>query len=362
LTRFDHAAYPTHLAAEVPARPAAEATLAERFGVAAALEALEHAGLPADLSGRDAGVFFGSSTGGMLESEECYVELVRHGGWRRSSRRPFGSQQVNAPGDAVARRLRVAGPVENVSSACSSATLAIGLGLAAIRDGEVDLAVVGGADSLCRTTFGGFNALGAVDARPCTPFRAGRAGLSLGEGAAALVLEPLEAAAARGARPLGELAGAGASCDAHHMTAPDPAGDGAALALRRALEDAGLPPAAVDTINTHGTGTPLNDAAEYRALVTVFGERARSIPLTATKGSVGHLLGSAGAIEAVTTVLALERQRVPPTPGDGTIDPELPVRLVRGQPLEARLEVAVSLSLAFGGCNGALVLCRWNPP
>jgi 3-oxoacyl-[acyl-carrier-protein] synthase II len=175
------------------------------------------------------------------------------------------------------------------------------------------------------------------------------------------VLETLEAAAARGARPLGELAGAGASCDAHHMTAPDPDGGGAALALRRALEDAGLSAAAVDTINAHGTGTPLNDAAEYRALVAVFGERTGAIPLTATKGSIGHLLGSAGAIEAVATVLSLERQRVPPTPGGGAIDPELAVRLVRDRPLDARLEVAVSINLAFGGCNGALVFCRWNP-
>jgi 3-oxoacyl-(acyl-carrier-protein) synthase len=272
--------------------------------------------------------------------------------------RPLGSQQVSSPGDAVARRLRVCGPVETVSSACSSATLAIGLGLAAIRDGEADLAVVGGADTLCRTTFGGFNALGAVDQKPCTPFRASRAGLSLGEGGAALVLESLDAALARGAAPLGELAGAGASCDAHHMTAPDPEGRGAALALRRALDDAALPPSAVDAINAHGTGTPHNDLAEYRAIADVFGERASSIPLTATKASVGHLLGSSGAIEAVVTVLSLSQQCVPPTPGPAAVDPEIPVRLVVGGPLAARLEVAVSVNLAFGGCNGALVFRR----
>jgi 3-oxoacyl-[acyl-carrier-protein] synthase II len=304
-------------------------------------------------------VYFASSTGGMLESETYYA-TGRRAGFDRAARRLLAAQPVSRPGEAVARDLAATGPVESVSSACASATLAIGLALEAVRDGEVEIAIAGGADSLCRVTYAGFNALQAVDPEPCRPFRVDRRGLSLGEGAAVLVIERADRAAARGAHPLATLRGAGASADAHHMTAPDPTGAGAARALERALLEAGCRPDEVDLLNAHGTGTPLNDVAEYQALLKVFGAGARSIPVLATKASVGHLLGSAGAIEAVATILALGDQCLQPVPGGGDPDPAAPVRVARaGDPCACR--VAVSLNMGFGGCNGALVLERAAP-
>jgi 3-oxoacyl-[acyl-carrier-protein] synthase II len=177
-----------------------------------------------------------------------------------------------------------------------------------------------------------------------------------------LVLEPLARALARGAEPLAVLAGAGASCDAHHMTAPDPSGTGAAAALAAALADAGLPAGAIDFVNVHGTGTPLNDAAEWQALQRVFGPRAAEIPLVATKALVGHLLGCSGALEAVATILCLRHGELHPAPGAGEpADPELPVALVTGEPLPfPGARSAVSTSLAFGGSNAALVFSRWT--
>jgi 3-oxoacyl-(acyl-carrier-protein) synthase len=376
--RFDHSRHRTHIASEAAPAPAALAALArsypgwrrlsiaDRFAVFAALEALEAAGLtpPFDADredGEDAevGVYFGSSTGGMYESELFFADFLRDRRHPRLS--SLISQQVNAPGDAVARQVGATGPVITFSSACASGALALGAALAAVRSGEVEVAVAGGSDSLCQLTYAGFNALRSVDEVPCRPFRADRAGMSFGEGAAVLVLEPLERALARGAAPLALLAGAGASCDAHHMTAPDPAGTGAAAAVAAALADAGLSAEAIDFVNVHGTGTPLNDAAEWQALRRVFGERAGALPLVATKALIGHLLGCSGAIEAVATVLCLRHGELHPVRGEGEADAELPVSLVLDEPLLLPgARAAVSTSLAFGGSNAALVFSRWD--
>lgn len=374
--RFDHSLHRTHVAAEAGDPPPdlsrrfpgwRRLSLADRFALFAAAEALEQSGLepPFDEGDVTAGVWFGSSTGGMLEGEIFFASFFPRRG-RRARLSALISHPVNGPGDAIARHLRATGPVQTLSSACASGALALGAALDAVRSGEVDVVVAGGSDSLCQLTYAGFNALRSVDEVPCRPFRAARAGMSFGEGAAALVLEPLERALARGAVPLAELMGAGASCDAHHMTAPEPGGSGAAAALEAALRDAGLPPGAVDFVNAHATGTPLNDAAEWRALQRVFGERAGEVPVVATKALLGHLLGSSGAIEAVVTILCLQHGELHPAPrceqGEG-VDPELPLSLVLDRPLpcpEAR--VAVSTSLAFGGSNAALVFSRWGGP
>jgi len=364
--RFDHARQRSHVAGQVPegpppsfARPRGWNRLAysDRFALFAACEAVAQAGLAGPLT--DAGLYFASSTGGMLESEWFFEELVRTRG--ASARRGLvASQQLNAPGDAVARYLGVCGPVQTVSSACASGGLAIETALLALRAGEVECALAGGSDSLCQITYSGFNSLRAVDERPCRPFREGRAGLSLGEGASVLVLETLASAEARGVKPIAELLGAGSSCDANHMTAPHPEGIGAALALDRALDDAGIEPLGVGFINAHGTGTPLNDVSEWAALERALGAHAVEVPVTSTKGAVGHLLGSAGCLEAVATILCLQAREVHPSPGEGPVDPAIPVRLVvdRPAPLEGA-EVGVSTSLAFGGANVALVLSRW---
>lgn len=364
--RFDHSQHRTHLAAEVePFSPALAAdprwerlSLADRFAVFAASEAIAMAGLAAPVD--DAGVFFGSSTGGMFESERFFDEFLR-GRWRQARLRDLASQQVNAPGDAVARWLGVTGPVRTVSSACSSGALALGAALDAVRSGEVEVAVAGGSDSLCQLTYAGFNALRSVDEGACRPFRPERQGMSFGEGSAVLVLEPLERVLARGGEPLAVLAGAGSACDAHHMTAPDPSGTGAAAAIEAALRDAGMQASEIGFVNAHGTGTPLNDAAEWQALRRVFGERAGEIPLAATKALLGHLLGSSGAIEAVATVLCLRHGEVHPVPAceGAAVDPEAPVSLVVDRPLPlSDVQAAVSTSLAFGGSNAALVFSR----
>jgi 3-oxoacyl-(acyl-carrier-protein) synthase len=384
--RFDHALHRTHIAAEAAGEPPADLvravagwdrlSIADQFAVAAAVEAAGQAGLslPLDESmdeGREAGVFFGSSTGGMWEGEAFFRDFLRDR--RRSRLRDLVSFPVNAPGDALARHLRVTGPVRTISSACASGALALGAALEALRSGTVDVALAGGSDSLCQLTYAGFNALRSVDDRPCRPFRAERAGMSFGEGAAVLVLEPLERALARGVTPLAVFAGAGASCDAHHMTAPDPSGNGAAAALEAALRDAGLDPAEIDFVNAHGTGTPLNDAAEWNALRRVFGERAAEMPVVATKALLGHLLGTSGAIEAIATVLCLNHGELHPVPAcevpamaeaaevsDAAPGEEIRASLVLDRPLplpEARS--AISTSLAFGGSNAALVFSRW---
>lgn len=365
--RFPHEDYRTHLAAQVPepldgAEPQRfkRLSLAERFALFSAAEALKQAGLPDDLSSVDAGVFSSSSTGGMLESEDSYIRLRAEPG-TIVDLREFAAQTVNGPGDAVARVFRVNGPVQAVSSACASGTMAVGMAVDAIREGQVRIALTGGADCLCRTTFGGFNSLRSIDEKPALPFRQGREGLSLGEGGAFLVLEVLDDARARGTTILAEVRAVGSSSDAHHMTAPEPQGAGAVVALRRALDEAGRDPDTIGFVNAHGTGTPLNDAAEWNALREVFGERAGRIPITSTKGSIGHLLGTAGLIEAVVTVLCLQNGQIHPTPGGGRIDSELPLNLVLDGPVAVSESMdAVSLNLGFGGGNSAVILSGWR--
>ena len=361
--RFDASRHRTHVAAQVPDDPSRDEpvrhlSLADRFAVASAREAIAAAAFDVASCRERTGVFFGSSAGGMLEGEWFFEAHLRRG-TRKAKRGLVASQQFNGPGDAVARAIGVGGQVETISSACASATMAIGNALHALRRGDVDVAIAGGSDALCQLTYGGFNALRSVDEAPSRPFRADRMGLSLGEGAGVLVLESIAHARRRGARPIAVLAGEASTCDAHHMTAPHPDGLGAASAIRLALADAGMAADDVDFVNAHGTGTPLNDAAEAAALKSVFGERVASIPVTSTKALIGHLLGSAGAVEAVATVLGVARREVHPMPDTGVRDPELGLDLVLGSPrVLPRAFCAISTSLAFGGANAVLVFTR----
>jgi 3-oxoacyl-(acyl-carrier-protein) synthase len=359
-SRFEHATFRTQLASESRELAAPDegrrTSIADRFALSAAREALLQAGLPMHLAELSCGVYFGSSTGGMFESESYFAELL--GAPQRASRiGRLSSQQTCSPGESVGRAHAVHGPVQTVASACASATLAMGNALAALRAGEIDVAIAGGSDSLCRLTYAGFNSLRAVDARACRPFRTEREGMSIGEGAAVLVLESAASARARGARVLGWLLGAGASCDAHHMTAPDPEGAGIARAVTAALADAGLAASEIDFVNVHGTGTPHNDAAEANMLRAVFGDRLPHLPLTSSKGAIGHYLGAAGAIEAVATLLCFLHGAVHPTPGEGTVDPAMGLDLVIGSPRAlAGARYALSTNLAFGGTNAAIIL------
>ncbi|HVR42761.1 MAG TPA: beta-ketoacyl-[acyl-carrier-protein] synthase family protein [Thermoanaerobaculia bacterium] len=364
--RFDNAAERTHVAGQVPPQPRNfpegpwnRLSNSDRFALFSAQEAVEQAGISTPLDDR-AGVFFGSSTGGLFETELYFEALLRCPA-SRPPRALLASHSLSSPAETVARRLGARGPVETVSSACASGGLAIEQALRALRTGEVDLAIAGGADCLCRTTYSGFNSLRAVDERPCRPFRVDRAGMSLGEGGAALVLESVEHARSRKAVALAEILGAGSSCDANHMTAPHAEGVWAASAIERALEDSGIDPDEVDLVNAHGTGTLLNDDAEHAALLRVFGERTRCIPLEVTKAVVGHLLGAAGVIEAVATVLSLLSKEVHSAPGGGEIRyAEFAGLALEGTRRMPDMRTAVSASFGFGGANAAVVLRRWE--
>lgn len=367
-TRFDHSSHRTHIAGQVPPVPEAVRRVkgwarlshTERFALAATREACVAASLPEHLDDLRAGVYFASSTGGLYETERFFLSLLRPS-VRKARRTLLAAHSLSAPAEAIARHFRILGPVETVASSCAAGTLAIRQALAAVRSGEVDVAITGGADCLCMTTYSGFDSLRAMDERPCRPFRSDRAGLSLGEGAGVLVVEALDHARARGARPLAMVLGAGASCDAGHMTAPAADGSWAADALRQALDDAQLSPAAIDFVNAHGTATPLNDAAEAAALHAVFGTHTATLPVEATKSIIGHLLGAAGAVEAVATVHALATGIVHGAPAGGTIDPACAVNVVLDRPVtDAAPMTGVSVNLGFGGANAALVLQRWS--
>lgn len=369
ITLFDASAYRAKKAAEVKGfnprqhfslRQLKRMSRCDQLGMKAALEALADSAL--DLTNEDRkriGIFIGGGAGGIFSAEKYRREMIRKG-WRKvrpSLLLPFSTCALN---DGIAEEYRILGPRATIATACSSSATAIGCGLDAVRSGEVDIAIVGGSESLSEVTFGGFNSLRSVDEEYCRPFDLHRKGLSLGEGAAFLILEEAEHTRKRGGKILAELMGYGLSGDGQHMTAPDPEGKGAARAMQEALKDAGVNREEVDYINAHGTATPANDAAETKAIKSLFGERAGRIPVSASKSMIGHCLGAAGALEAVATVLAIRDHRIPPTIHYETPDPECDLDYVPNQARDAVVNVALSNSFAFGGNNTALVFGKWK--
>ncbi len=296
---------------------------------------------------RRVGVFLGTSTSGILQTELAYRERDAATGALPESLH-YGETHNTA---SVARYVRAAlgleGPAHVVSTACSSSAKVFAAAERAIRLGVVDAAVVGGVDSLCMTTLYGFKALELTSGEICRPWDAERAGLSIGEAAAFALLERPDGPA----RAMGWLLGAGESSDGHHMSSPHPEGAGAALAMRAALATAGLQPADVDYLNLHGTATPGNDAAEDKAVSAVFG---KTTPCSSTKGYTGHTLGAAGGVEASIALLALEHGLAPPSLNLQTQDPALQAQLLR-EPLRAEMKVVASNSFGFGGSNASLV-------
>jgi 3-oxoacyl-[acyl-carrier-protein] synthase II len=303
-------------------------------------------------------LFAGATVGGMGETEEAY-RRHRAGEDRRYRVSRLLGTPLSTSAAAAAQAFGIYGPRATFSTACSSSALAIAEAAAAVVVGTVTAAVAVGTDALCRITFAGFDALQTLDPQGCRPFDRDRAGLTLGEGAGALVLEDVEHARARGARVIARVLGHATTTDAHHVTAPDPEGHAALGALRGALEVAALPAEAVDYVNAHGTGTRQNDEAEVRILRAVFGDRLPRIPVSSTKAQLGHCLGAAGAVEAVVTVLALDGSLLPATatlrePDPAWSDLDLVPTAGRRQPLE----VALTSSYGFGGHNVTLVLGR----
>ncbi|HSU22157.1 MAG TPA: beta-ketoacyl-[acyl-carrier-protein] synthase family protein, partial [Variovorax sp.] len=334
-----------------------------QLAVAASSLAMADAGLPAGTPhGLDAtriGVFVGCGMGGATALETAYR------GGARVPPLTIPAFMPNAPAAHVALRHGVHGPVLSYSVACASSSIAIAEAAKAVRCGDVDLAIAGGAEALivpgvvlawqAMQTLAGF-APGEA-ARAVRPFAAERSGFALGEGAAFLILESTAHAAARGARRYATLAGWGASCDATHLTKPDAAGQ--ARALRAALASAGLAPRDVGYCNAHGTATRIGDAVEAEALAEVWGADIDRLRVSSTKALHGHLLGAAGALEALVTVLALHRGELPPNAHCETVDPAIPLNLVRDTGHAAPgLRAAISSSFAFGGSNSVLAFTR----
>lgn len=359
MTAFPGETFPTDLAAEALAELAGELPIGKReakrlsrtdlLALIAAKEALEQAnGAPISR----AIVSTGTSTGGLLEGEQYYFGRLTRGR-RREPASPVLQQPTSAPSDAVARVFNLGGGVISNATACASAGAAIGMAADFLRSGHADVALAGGSDALCRLTYSGFNVLQAVDPEPCSPFGATRKGITLGEGAGYLVLERWDDAVARGATILAELCGFGASCDAHHPTAPIEDGRGAEAAMRGALGEAGLD--TVDYVNAHGTGTLLNDSAETKAIISAVGT---GVPVSSSKSFFGHTLGASGAIEAVVTVLALQHQIAPPTLRLGTAADDCTLDYIPHTPRPMAMANVLSNTFGFGGSNVSLAFRR----
>jgi 3-oxoacyl-[acyl-carrier-protein] synthase II len=353
LTRFPGESFPTDLAAEVSADlpKARRLSRTDLLAVIAAKEAIEQAGT---IALARAVVSTGTSTGGLLEGEEYYFRRIVRGR-RRAPASLVLQQPTSGPSDAVARAFGLGGGVVSNATACASAGAAIGMAADYLRSRHADVAVAGGSDALCRLTYSGFNVLQAVDPEPCSPFGATRKGITLGEGAGYLVLERWDDAIARGATILAELSGYGASCDAHHPTAPAEDGRGAEAAIRGALAEARLAPAAVDYVNAHGTGTLLNDSAETRAIVASLG---MGVPVSSSKSYFGHTLGASGAVEAVVTVLALMHQIAPPTLRLRERAPDCELDYIPDTPRPMGMKNVLSNTFGFGGSNVSLAFRR----
>ncbi len=275
--------------------------------------------------------------------------------YRRGGLGPVSTYPVSHVADSVAAALGLGGPRFGVSVACASGAMAIAVAAALIEQGRVPVALAGGSDALSSFTLAGFNALQALDRRPCRPFCQTRAGLNLGEGAAMLLLEDPVHARARGAEVLALLGGWAFSNDAFHPTAPHEEGRGLALSMELAMQSAAVRPDDVGYLNAHGTGTPLNDAAEVKAYEKAFAGRTRPLPVSSTKSYIGHTLGAAGAIEAVITLLALRTGTLFPTLRlEHPIETER-VELLRSCPRRSPMDIALSVSAGFGGSNTTLV-------
>jgi len=335
------------------------------MAVVAASEAIDQAGWSEELPYDPVRTGCVVATGiGGIETVETQHDVMRDRGAKMVSPLGIPSYMPNAAAAAVSMKYHLQGQMYGVVSACSSGAHALGLAMRMIQYGDADAVVAGGSEAtLTEFGFACFNALQALSPTGISrPFDARRDGFVMGEGAAMLILEDAEAAHARGATILGERAGYGATSDAHHLTAPDPTGQPASRAIELALKDAGVEVEEVAYVNAHGTSTPLNDAAETRALKRAFGEeRAKRIPVSSTKSAIGHLLGAAGAVEAVATLETLRTRVIPPTLGYEVPDPELDLDYVPGEarPLivaNGHPPVAVSNSFAFGGHNVALVI------
>ncbi len=379
IKQFDASEYATTFACELKgfdARNFMDRKIANRFdpvchfALAACSEALNDAGLTSatltDSERNRIGVVFGSGIGGIQSFQNQTEVFVKKGPDKVS---PFFIPMLipDMTAGLISIEHGLRGPNHSVVTACATGNHNLGDALLLIRDGQADVIVTGGAEAaICGVGVGGFCAMKALSTRnddPATasrPFDASRDGFVIGEGAGALVLESLEHARARGARIYAEVLSVGASADAHHITAPHPEGLGARLAMERALSQAGITAQDVDTVNMHGTSTPLGDVAESLAIRQLFGAHADVAIATSTKSMTGHTLGAAGAIEAIASVLSIVDGVVPPTINHTEPDPACDLRYAFNAPVKAPVRVAMSNAFGFGGHNTSALFARYD--
>jgi 3-oxoacyl-[acyl-carrier-protein] synthase II len=374
ITRFDPARLSSQVAGEVKdfdvapymsPKEARRMDLFIHYGMAAGLQAWREAGLQVTPDNAERiGINFGSGIGGVPLIEAMHDEL-KASGPRRISPFFIPGSIINMISGLLSIEIGAKGPNLAMVTACTTSTHCIGEAGKSIRYGEADVMIAGGAEAVVtELAMGGFAAARALSTRnddPATasrPWDKERDGFVLGEGAGAVVLEEYEHAKARGARIYCELVGYGVSADAHHMTAPPEDGDGGFRAMRNAIKDAGVDASAIDYINAHGTSTPLGDVAETIAVKRLLGERAHKVAVNSTKSMTGHLLGAAGAVEAVFSILAIRDQVSPPTINLRTADPQCDLDYVPNAARKMPIRIAVSNSFGFGGTNGSLVFAR----
>lgn len=375
ITQFDASSQKVSLAAEVKGFDA-DALLGRQeakrmgrftqFAMVAAREALSDSGLNTEQEDLDrCGVIVSSGIGGLSITEAEHDRGLARG-WDRVSPFYIPTAICNMAAGQIAIDTGFRGMCTCPVTACAGGTNAVGDAFHYIRDGYADVMLCGGTEAaVTPLAIGGFTSMKALSQatdpnRASIPFDAERSGFVLGEGAGILVLEELQHALARGAHIYAEFVGYGATCDAYHMTAPRPDGSGGAKAMAMAISDAGITPDQVDYINAHGTSTHLNDAGETAAVKTVFGDHARQLAMSSTKSMTGHMLGAAGAVEAMFTALSLRDGYMPATIHYSVPDPECDLDVVPNEGREAELHYALSNSLGFGGHNGSILLKKWE--
>ena len=377
ITRFDSAGFATRIAGEVKGfdplkymdkKDERKFDLFLKYAVACAAMAVDDAGIKTDrIDASRFGVLVGSGIGGLETLLENFETLRTKGPDRVS---PFFIPMIiiNMASGVIAMRCGAKGPNSSVVTACATGNHAIGEAMRIIERGDADVMIAGGSEAIIvPLAIAGFSQMKAMSTRndeptkASRPFDAGRDGFVCGEGGGVVVLESLEHARQRDARIYAEMVGYGMTGDAHHMTAPDPEGDGAARAMAAALRDGGLEPSAVGYINAHGTSTPYNDKFETIAIKRVFGEHAKKVPISSTKSMTGHLLGAAGGIEAIATAFAIHHGVLPPTINYETPDPDCDLDYIPNQARKQEVEAALTNAFGFGGTNATLALKKFHP-
>ncbi|MCX7729111.1 MAG: beta-ketoacyl-ACP synthase II [Bacteroidia bacterium] len=380
ITRFDASKFKTRFACEVKnfnvldyfdKKEARKVDTYTHYGMAAAVQSINDSGIAADNINKDeVGVIWGSGIGGLDTFQQETFAFAKGDGTPRFN--PFFIPKMIADicSGHISIRYGFRGPNFTTVSACASSTNAIIDAFNYIRWGKAIAIIAGGSEAAINESgIGGFNAAQALSTNnenyltASRPYDKDRDGFVLGEGAGALVLEELEHALNRGAKIYAEIAGGGMSADAYHITAPHPEGLGAKLVMQRALQDAGMHITDVDYINTHGTSTPLGDVAELKAILSLFGEHAYRLNISSTKSMTGHLLGAAGVIEAIATLLAVQNDAIPPTINHFTDDPEIDpkLNLTFNKMQKRKVNVAMSNTFGFGGHNAAIVIKKYIP-